>query len=91
MKQLTRSCHIHKKIHEKVCSDSGRRRWKKDGEYATPKQFLLLNDKPVLYYTVKAFLEAYDDLHLILVLPEEYIDMGKEIIDAYFEYDRIHY
>jgi 2-C-methyl-D-erythritol 4-phosphate cytidylyltransferase len=55
----------------------------------TPKQFLLLNDKPVLYYTVKAFLEAYDDLQLILVLPEEYTDMGKEIIDAYFEYDRI--
>jgi 2-C-methyl-D-erythritol 4-phosphate cytidylyltransferase len=56
---------------------------------ALPKQFLLLNDKPVLYYTLKAFLEAYDDLQIILVLPEEYTDMGREIIDAFFDYRRI--
>jgi 2-C-methyl-D-erythritol 4-phosphate cytidylyltransferase len=54
-----------------------------------PKQFLMLNDKPVLYYTLRAFLEAYDDLQIILVFPEEYQDMGKEIIDAYFDYSRI--
>ena len=34
---------------------------------AIPKQFLLLHDKPVLFYTLKAFLEAYDDLQIILV------------------------
>src|SRR5215203_1982622 len=56
---------------------------------AIPKQFLLLNDKPVLYYTIKTFLEAYNDLQIILVLPEEYADMGKEIIDAYFDSGRI--
>lgn len=54
-----------------------------------PKQFMLLKDKPVLYYTLKAFLEAYDDLQVILVLPVEYTDMGQEIIDAYFDKDRI--
>jgi len=54
-----------------------------------PKQFLLLHDKPVLYYTLKAFLEAYDDLQIVLVLPEEYSDIGKEVIDAYFDYSRI--
>ena len=54
-----------------------------------PKQFILLKDKPVLYYTLKIFLEAYDDLQLILVLPIEYTDMGQEIIDAYFDKDRI--
>jgi len=54
-----------------------------------PKQFLLLNDKPVLYYTLKAFLEAYDDMQIILVLPEDYSDIGKEVIDAYFDYSRI--
>lgn len=54
-----------------------------------PKQFLFLNDKPVLYYTIKTFLEAYTDLQIILVLPEDYTDMGREIIDAYFDYDRI--
>jgi 2-C-methyl-D-erythritol 4-phosphate cytidylyltransferase len=55
----------------------------------TPKQFMLLHDKPVLYYTLKTFLEAYEDLDIILVLPEEYTEMGREIIDAYFDYDRI--
>ena len=54
-----------------------------------PKQFILLKDKPVLYYTLKTFLEAYDDLQVILVLPVEYTDMGQEIIDAYFDKDRI--
>lgn len=54
-----------------------------------PKQFLLLKHKPVLYYTIKAFLEAYDDIHIILVLPEEYTDLGREIIDAYFDYRRV--
>lgn len=55
----------------------------------TPKQFLLLNDKPVLYYTLKTFLEAFEDLKIILVLPEDYTDLGREIIDAYFDYSRI--
>jgi 2-C-methyl-D-erythritol 4-phosphate cytidylyltransferase len=54
-----------------------------------PKQFMLLKNKPVLYYTLKAFSEAYADLQIILVLPADYIDMGQEIIDAYFDKDRI--
>ena len=56
---------------------------------ATPKQFLFLHDKPVLYYTLKTFLDAYDDLQIILVLPQAYTDLGREIIDAYFDYARI--
>lgn len=55
----------------------------------TPKQFLMLQDKPVLYYTIQTFLAAYEDLYIILVLPEEYTEMGREIIDAYFDYERI--
>jgi 2-C-methyl-D-erythritol 4-phosphate cytidylyltransferase len=54
-----------------------------------PKQFLLLHDRPILYYSIKAFLEAYTDLRIVLVLPEAYSDIGKEVIDAYFDYDRI--
>jgi 2-C-methyl-D-erythritol 4-phosphate cytidylyltransferase len=54
-----------------------------------PKQFMLLKEKPVLYYTLKAFIEAYYDLQIILVLPVDYTDMGQEIIDAYFDKDRI--
>jgi 2-C-methyl-D-erythritol 4-phosphate cytidylyltransferase len=54
-----------------------------------PKQFLLLKGKPVLYYTIRTFLEAYDDLQIILVLPVEHTDMGQEIIDAWFDKSRI--
>ena len=54
-----------------------------------PKQFLLLNGKPVLYYTIDTFLKAYSDLELILVLPADHIAAGQEIIDAFFDYERI--
>jgi 2-C-methyl-D-erythritol 4-phosphate cytidylyltransferase len=54
-----------------------------------PKQFLLLNGKPVLYYTLDTFLKSYDDLQIILVLPEDHVAAGQEIIDAFFDYDRI--
>lgn len=54
-----------------------------------PKQFLTIKSKPLLYYTLDAFLRAYDDLKVILVLPEEYTEMGREIIDAYFDEARI--
>ncbi|MES2431469.1 MAG: 2-C-methyl-D-erythritol 4-phosphate cytidylyltransferase [Bacteroidota bacterium] len=54
-----------------------------------PKQFLLLKGKPVLYYTIDAFLKAYNDLKIILVLPEEHIAAGQEIIDAFFDYSKI--
>ena len=54
-----------------------------------PKQFLLLKGKPVLYYTLNAFLKAYDDLEVILVLPGEHVAAGQEIIDAFFDYNRI--
>ncbi len=50
-----------------------------------PKQFLLLKNKPVLYYSIKAFLDAYEDIEIILVLPEEHIAKGQEIIDGYFD------
>lgn len=54
-----------------------------------PKQFLLIKNKPLLYYTIDVFLQAYDDLQVILVLPEDHIRKGLEIIDAYFDDSRI--
>ena len=56
---------------------------------ALPKHFMLLKDKPVLYYTLKTFLDAFADLQIILVLPVDYTDMGQEIIDAYFDKERV--
>ncbi|MEO5781826.1 MAG: 2-C-methyl-D-erythritol 4-phosphate cytidylyltransferase [Ginsengibacter sp.] len=54
-----------------------------------PKQFLLIKNKPILFYTIDVFLKAYDDLEIILVLPEEHISKRQEIIDAWFESSRI--
>ncbi len=47
--------------------------------HSTPKQFLNLNGKPVLWYTIDAFLRAYQDLQLIVVVPEEYKKDGQKI------------
>jgi 2-C-methyl-D-erythritol 4-phosphate cytidylyltransferase len=49
-----------------------------------PKQFLLLQDKPVLFYTIASFLEAFADIKIILVLPKDYLETGQEIVQKYF-------
>lgn len=43
-----------------------------------PKQFLLLNAKPLLWYSVQAFLNAYDDMQIIIVLPQTHLNKGEE-------------
>lgn len=45
-----------------------------------PKQLILLHGKPVLWYTLNVFLEAFDDLEIILVLPSEHMEAGREIV-----------
>lgn len=48
------------------------------------KQFILINDKPILYYTIKSFLDSEFVDKIILVLPEDEIEYcEKEIIDKY--------
>ena len=54
-----------------------------------PKQFISVNNKPVLYYTLQTFLNAFADIQIILVLPVDYTDMGQEILDAYFDKEKI--
>lgn len=54
-----------------------------------PKQFLLLKGKPVLFYTIEAFLKAFAEIKIILVLPEEHLELGKEIVDGYFDAKQI--
>jgi 2-C-methyl-D-erythritol 4-phosphate cytidylyltransferase len=50
-----------------------------------PKQFLLLKNKPVLWYTIDAFFRAYSDIKIILVLPHQHIEKGQAIADNFFE------
>lgn len=54
-----------------------------------PKQFLPLQGKPVLWYTLTAFLDAFPDLEIILVLPEAHLQTGQEILRSTYAPDRI--
>ncbi len=47
---------------------------------AVPKQFMLLKGKPLLWYTLTAFIAAYHDIHIILVLPEQHLTKGYDLI-----------
>lgn len=54
-----------------------------------PKQFILVRNRPVLYYSLQTFLNAFADMQIILVLPVDYMDIGQEVIDAYFDKEKI--
>ncbi len=54
-----------------------------------PKQFLLLAGKPVLLYSINVFLEAFEDLQIILVLPKDYMETGKAISQSAIDPNRI--
>lgn len=49
---------------------------------STPKQYLELRGKPLLWYTLNTFLNAYDDLHIILVVAEDYFGLAKNIYSS---------
>ncbi len=47
---------------------------------STPKQFLLLNQQPLLYYTISAFLAAFQDVQIRLVVPKDYWSAAEQLI-----------
>ncbi len=49
-----------------------------------PKQFILLKNKPLLVYTIESFLQADADINIILVLPEQHLQTGNDIVTEYF-------
>jgi 2-C-methyl-D-erythritol 4-phosphate cytidylyltransferase len=56
---------------------------------SVPKQFLLLNNKTVLWHSLNAFLEAYDDLEIILVLAKDFFEKGNVIVQSTISPQRI--
>lgn len=56
---------------------------------AVPKQFLELSGHPVLWHTLNAFLQAYSDLEVILVLPQAHVETGLAIIQTTTDPSRI--
>lgn len=50
---------------------------------AIPKQFMDLAGKPVLYHTITAFTTAYQDMEIVLVLPEQHISYANNLLQAF--------
>ena len=45
-----------------------------------PKQFLEIEGKSILLHTIDQFVTAFDDISLVVVLPEGYIEDGKKLL-----------
>lgn len=45
-----------------------------------PKQFLDIQGKPILLHTIDQFVAAFSDIQLVVVLPEGYLQEGKELL-----------
>jgi len=56
---------------------------------AIPKQFLPINGRAVLLYTIETFLSAFSDLEIILVLPEKFMRDGDAIVQQASDPKRI--
>lgn len=49
-----------------------------------PKQFLKIHNKPVIVYTIEAFLNFDPEIRIILVLPKDHFSTWQEISEEYF-------
>lgn len=49
-----------------------------------PKQLLEINNKPILIYTIESFFQAFEEIRIILVLPNSFLEIGKQLMDEYF-------
>jgi 2-C-methyl-D-erythritol 4-phosphate cytidylyltransferase len=45
-----------------------------------PKQFLEIQGKPILLHTIDQFVAAFSDIQLVVVLPEGYVQEGKDLL-----------
>lgn len=46
-----------------------------------PKQFLTINGKAILLHTIDAFLKAYSDIKIVLVLHRDYINYTQSLVE----------
>jgi 2-C-methyl-D-erythritol 4-phosphate cytidylyltransferase len=49
-----------------------------------PKQFLELQGRPLIAHSLQAFLLAFPDLLPVIVLPEAWLDHGRQVLEAIF-------
>ena len=59
------------------------------GKTDLPKQFLMLGEKPILIHTLEQFIVADSIDHIVVAVPETWINYTKDIIEKYCKDDRI--
>ena len=50
-----------------------------------PKQFIEINQKPIIVHTIEAFQRAFDDLQIIVVMNEQYLDYWAALWPMYLK------
>jgi 2-C-methyl-D-erythritol 4-phosphate cytidylyltransferase len=58
---------------------------------SVPKQFLPLKGKPVLLHTIETFLSSFDDMQLVIVLPERHFVERRTVEEAVSSKERIQF
>ena len=48
-----------------------------------PKQFMLLEGKPVFIHAIESFVKAYTEINVILVLPDSHIELAKQYLNDF--------
>lgn len=48
-----------------------------------PKQFHIINGQAVLWHSIRAFIQAYDDIGIVLVLPVAHLGFAQRIISTF--------
>ena len=56
-----------------------------------PKQFILLNNKPIIVRTIEAFIAAFPDIEIVIVLPENHLQPGINLIASFIPHHAINY
>lgn len=56
---------------------------------ALPKQFIEIKGKPILFYTIEAFLNFNDQIDVFLALPQDHIDYWNSITENWEYIDRV--
>jgi 2-C-methyl-D-erythritol 4-phosphate cytidylyltransferase len=46
-----------------------------------PKQFLTIHGKPIFLYAIEAFIDAFVEIEILLVLPVDYHDFARKMMD----------
>src|SRR4051812_39199622 len=51
--------------------------------HSAPKQFLEIEGKAIIWYSLRVFVDAFSDIRIIVVLPAEFIEAGTKTLQDF--------